>query len=381
MVGHRHTNRRFTALVSGVLTVAGCTTAQHAPTSKEVNIYTFAAYIPEQVVRDFEKTTGITAHVSTYETNEELLASMASRPGGYDVIVPSDYAVEMLIDADALLPLDLSNIPNAGNIDPAYLHPYFDPGGTATGGRNHQKNEKFSLPYLWGTTGIAYDKTKVTPRLTSWNDLWRPELAGKLVLLDDAREMLGIAALASGLGKNETQPELIAIARDKLKSLAPGVVAFDANNGENLLIDGTATAGVFFSGNAALAQRANPNIEWVLPTDASGKDAAGIWFDNLAIPTKAAHPDSAAAFINFVLSAEAGAKIDADYPFSNPNLAALDWMRDHEKASYDAYRNSPTTSPSPTALAGALLVKNVGPEASANYERAWTEVKAAKGAQ
>lgn len=357
------------------LTVLGaCAPAAQAPTSKEVNVYTFAAYIPDSVVRDFEAKSGIRANVSTYESNEEMLASLASRPAAYDVIVPSDYAVEMLIARDGLLPLDLSAIPNSGNIDPTYMHPYFDPGGSNIGGRNHTKNDKFSLPYLWGTTGIAYDKTKVSPAPTSWNDLWRPDLAGKLVVLDDAREMIGIALLASGLGKNETQPELIDAARDRLKSLAPGVIAFDANNGENLIIDGTATVGVLFSGNAALAQRANPNIEWVLPTD-----GGGIWFDNLAIPVKAAHPDSAAAFIDFVLSAESGAKIDADYPFSNPNEAALAWMRDHDKAAYDAYRNSPTTSPSPTALAGTLLVKNVGPDASARYERAWNEVKAAKG--
>lgn len=355
--------RLFSALLLGA-----CAPPAPTPAATELSVYTFADYLPDQVVRDFEAASGAKVSVSTYETNEELLASLAARPTAYDVIVPSDYAVEILIKDHALRPLDLGNINNYNNIDPSFLSPYLDPGGL--GRRGRAKGEKFSLPYLWGMTGIAYGRTKVNPPPTAWVDLWRPDLGGKLVVLDDAREMIGIGLLVTGKQKNTSDGAAIDAARDKLLALTPNIASFDANSGEKALIDGTAVAGVLFSGNAALAQRANPNIEWVLPSD-----GAGIWFDNLAIPVGAPHPQTAEAFLDYLLSAEAGAKVSVGYPFSNPNVAAINWLRDHDKAAYDAYRDSAATSPPTTALAGALLVKDVGHEAAKRYESAWDAVK------
>ena len=354
------------------LLLGACTSTPGTPGATELSVYTFADYLPDQVVRDYEAAAGVKVNVSTYETNEELLASLAARPTAYDVIVPSDYAVEILIKDHALRPLDLGKISNYNNIDPSFLSPYFDPGGL--GGRGRAKKEKFSLPYLWGMTGIAYDRTKVNPAPTQWADLWRADLGGKLVVLDDAREMIGIGLLVNGKQKNTSDGAAIDAARDKLLALAPNVASFDANSGEKALLDGTAVAGVLFSGNAALAQRGNPNIEWVLPSD-----GPGIWFDNLAIPVGAPHPQAAEGFVDYLLSAEAGAKVSIGYPFSNPNVAAINWLRDHDKAAYDAYRESAATSPPTTSLAGALLVKDVGPEASKRYESAWDAVKAQKG--
>ena len=356
-----------------VLTAAVASCAPPAPvvTSSELNLYVFSEYVPEALVEGFERETGVTANIETYATNEEMLAGLRDKPGRYDLILPSDYAVEELIAADALQPLDLGSIPNYNNVDAAFLSPYFDPGGDTSGRRPAMRNEKFSLPYLWGTTGIAYDETKVAEPITSWEDLWRPDLAGHIVVLDDSREMMGIALQTLGYDKNETSAARLDEARDRLLELAPGIIAFDAETPEDYLISGQAWVGVVYNGNASLAAAANPNIVYVLP-----EEGAGIWFDNMAIPADAPHTDAAIAFMNYVLSAKGGAELIKVFPYSTPNNAALDYLEANDSQFYEAYVSSLASNPPQDALLGAKLVKRVNESAGQSYERYWSEVKA-----
>ncbi|MEW5987655.1 MAG: spermidine/putrescine ABC transporter substrate-binding protein [Chloroflexota bacterium] len=361
--------RRLFCLLLTIGLLAACAPAAARLTSTELNLYGFTDYVPADLLAGFEAETGVKVTYDTYSTNEEMLAGLAANPGRYDVIIPSDYAVEILINQDALQPLDLALIPNYNNVDPAFLTPYFDPGGATAGRRPAFRNAKYSLPYQWGTTGIAYDATQVSEPLTSWADLWRPELAGHLVVLDDAREMMGLALQVLGYDRNETNAARLAEAQTKLKELAPGVIAYDADAPEAYLLSGEAWAGVVYNGNAALATRQNPNIVYVFPAE-----GAGIWFDNLAIPAGAPHPDAAAAFINYVLAPENSALITRDFPYSNPNAAALDFLQENDPDLYAAYTGSNASNPSPDALAGARLVKDVGPATSALYEQLWAEI-------
>ena len=242
--------------------LTACTPAQPAITSTELTIYSFTEYVPADLITAFEQATGVKVTLETYTSNEEMLGGLAANPGQYDLIIPSDYTIDLLIKQDALRPLDLAAIPNYNNIDRAFLSPYFDPGGIG-GGRAAvaTQNEKFSLPYQWGTTGIAYDQTKVAKPITGWNDLWRADLAGHLVVLDESRELMGMALLSLGYDKNSTDPVELATARDKLKALALGIVAYDSSTPEQFLLSGEAWAGVVFNGNAALAARQNPNAD------------------------------------------------------------------------------------------------------------------------
>lgn len=366
-------NRLLTPLLLFVILInslAACAPKGPTVTSTELNLYGFSEYVPEDVISGFEQATGIMVNYETYSTNEELLAGLKDKPGKYDLILPSDYAVEQLINQNALLALDLETIPNYNNIDTAFLHPYFDPGGDTSGRRPVLRNEKFSLPYLWGTTGIVYDSTKVSEPITSWNDLWRPELSGHLVVLDDAREMMGVALLSLGYDKNETNPARLAEARDKLIKLAPGIVAFDAETPEDYLLAGTAWVGVVYNGNAALAERENPNLVYVLP-----EDGAGIWFDNMAIPADAPHPDAALAFINYVLEAKNAALLVEAFPYSTPNIAALEYLQKNDAATYDAYVASLASNPPQDALLGAKLIKNLNAMTAQLYEEYWALVK------
>jgi spermidine/putrescine transport system substrate-binding protein len=327
-----------------------------------MNIYGFEGDLPANVLRKFEKEFGGLVTYEAYSSNEEMLFGLEATPGRYDLIIVSDYAVEMLIARQGLRPLDLSAIPNQVNIQPAFLTPAFDPGGAI----------KYTLPFQWGTTGIAYDRTKISPPLVSWRDLWRPELAGHLSVLDDPREMLGIGLQVLGYDRNSVDPRQLAAARDQLKTLAPGIVAFDADYPERRLISGETWAAAIYSGDAALAARGNANIVYVLP-----QEGGGLWFDNLAIPVAAPHPELAQCFIDFMLRADVGAGMLNDLPYGTSNQAALDYAREHLPELYREYIDNPASNPPPDAVAKTKPLVHISEDASRLYEQYWAEVRAA----
>lgn len=363
--------RRILWLAILAVMIASCAPPTVAVTSSELNLYAFSEYVPAALIAGFEQETGVKINLETYATNEEMLAGLRNKPGRYDLIIPSDYAVEELIASDALQPLDLGLIPNYNNVDAAFLSPYFDPGGDTSGRRPAMRNEKFSLPYLWGTTGIAYNTTRVSAPITRWEDLWQPELAGHIVVLDDSREMMGITLQTLGYDKNETSASHLEEARDKLLEIAPGILAFDAETPEDYILSGQAWVGVMYSGNAAIAALANPDIVYILP-----EEGAGIWFDNMAIPVDAPHSDAALAFMNYVLSAEGGSELIKAFPYSTPNTAALAYLKKNDAQFYEAYVSSVASTPPQDALLGAKLVKRVSEASAGLYERYWSEVKA-----
>ena len=363
-------------LVPALSVLLACAPTTAPITSKEVRIYSFGGYFPEAVLRGFEADTGVHPVVETYASNEELLAALGRSQGTWDVVIPSDYAIEALIRGRGLEPLDLRRIPGVLHLDPSFLHPYFDPGGATRGaGRGGASSaidhQKYSLPYLWGTFGIAYVDGSVLSAPTRWADLWRPELKGHVAVVDDAREMLGLTLLTQGENKNSTKPAAIDAAREKLLSLEPSLVAIDSESTEERLLDGQATVAALWGGDAAQAMRKDPGIRYVLP-----EEGAGIWFDNLAIPKGAPHPDAAYALIDYLLKPEVSAILTQETGFSNPNRDGLDALTTKDPEAWRTYQGNPASNPSPADLSQAILVKDVGAEASALHEAAWEAVKA-----
>jgi spermidine/putrescine-binding protein len=330
--------------------------------AQTLNVYTFDQYLPSDLITGFEGATGVKVNLETYSTSEELLASLTANSNKYDLIIPSDLIVQILREKNALLPLDLSQIPNYRNIRADFLMPSFDPGGDG--------NAKYTLPFQWGTTAIAYDTSKITEPISSWNDLWKPEFAGHVVVLDDVREMLGLALLSLGYDKNETDSVKLSEAKDKLKQLSPDIVAYESMTTQDYLLSGEAWLGVMYNGNAAIAKRQNPAIDYVFP-----KEGAGIWFDNMAIPKDAANPSAAMQFMNYVLEPVNSLIITRDFPYSNPNQKALEFLKSSDPTAYETYTSSPITYPSQSILDNAKLIKNVGEEVSQLYEQYWSEVK------
>jgi len=327
------------------------------PTSKELNLYGWSDYVPQQMLDDFTAKYGIKVNYDTYSSNEEMLAKIQAGASGYDLVIPSDYTVTIMVKQDMLEPIDKNQIPNFANLDPRFTNREYDPGN------------KYSIPYQWGTSALAYDKTKVPFEPKSWKDLWDPQFAGKLVMLDDEREVTAVALEVLGFDRNSTDQAQLDQAKQKLIELKPNIVLFNSDDPETALITGEAVAGLVFNGNAALARQENPNIEYICPTE-----GCTLWFDNLAIPKGAPHPDAAMAFLNFVLDPPESILITKEFPYSNPNAAALEYLKTNDAATYDAYMNFTATNPPATFLANASPIMDVG-EATTLYDTLWTDFK------
>jgi spermidine/putrescine-binding protein len=356
---------RFAAALLTLLCVAtACGGSGHDVSSNELDIYTWTQYIPDSVVSGFEQKYGVTVKLDTYTSNEEAIRGLQDHPGRWDIVIPSDYAVQILIGLDLLEPIDTTkDLQNFGNIAPDFQTPFFDPGSGLREIRGKSPEPKYTVPYQWGTTGIVYDSSKVSFVPQTWADLVRPELVGKIALIDDSREVLGAGLIATGHDKNDASPDALAQAEAWVGSLH--AVPVNADNPEQPLLDGQAVAGIIYNGNAAEAIRANPDFRYVLPQD------GGIWFDNLAIPKDAPHRDAALAFIDYVLEPEVGADITRFFGYSTPNRESLDLL---VQANDPAVSNE-ATNPPRDALLGLLLTKDVGAEGSARFEQAWEEIR------
>lgn len=326
--------------------------------STVLNLYGWSDYVPQQLLDDFTAKYGIKVNYDTYSSNEEMLAKLQAGASGYDVVIPSDYTVAIMIKQGMLETLDLSQIPNFSNLDKRFTNRDYDPGN------------KYTIPYQWGTTALVYDKTTVPSEPKSWIDLWDPAYQGRLVMLDDEREVMGMALEVLGYDRNSTDPNQLDQAEKKLIELKPNILKFDSDTPENSIINGEAWAGLVYNGNASLAYQSDPNVVYICPTE-----GCGIWFDNLAIPKGAPHKDAALLFFNWVLESQQSILITMEFPYSNPNSAALEYLKTNDPATYESYMAFPGTNPSDTFLANAREIVDVG-DATTLYDSLWTDFKA-----
>lgn len=316
----------------------------------ELNLFNWTEYMPQEILDAFAKEFRVKINYDTYSSNEEMLAKLTAGAAGYDIIVPSDYMVSVLIQQGLLEPLDKKALTNWNNLDPAFLNLEFDPD-------NH-----FSVPYMWGTVGLAVDTTFVKEDITKWADLWDPKYKGHIVLPDDPREIIGMGLQVVGKSRNSTDPKDLEAAKQKLQGLMPAVKAFDSDSPKSLLLSGEVHLGMVWNGEAVLAAAENPKIIYVLPAE-----GGGIWMDTLAIPKSAKNKSLAHEFINFMLRPEISAKLSEAFPYGNPNRAS------HELTD-PSILNNPAAYPPASALKKAEWLTDVG-EATVLYDRIWTELK------
>jgi len=336
------------ALVALVLAVlfAGCGKAR-----RQVNIYIWTNYLPDEVAAEFERRTGIDAQIDTYASNEALLEKLQSGVADYDVVVPSDYMLKILVPQGLLHPLDRARLSGASHLDPRFLSQRFDPGN------------RFSLPYLWGTTGIGYDRKKLGP-VTSWAALFDPRNAGRILMLDDEREAFGAALRLDGRSINERDPRALARAADRLKTQKRLVRTYNSADFANLLAAGDVDLAQGYDGELAKVVAKDPGrLAYVVP-----KEGGTLWIDNLAIPRKARHLDEAYAFLDYVLDPAVAAKIVAGVRYASANRDALSLIpRD--------VRDDPAIYPPREVLDRCELIEDLGPTTTL-VDRLWTEVKA-----
>jgi len=339
-------------------------------TSTEVNLFVWTEYIPQDMIDCFEMVYGIEVNRDEYSSNEEMYAKISAGGASYDLVQPTDYIVSLMIRQELLEKFDKSKLPNLENLDPNYLNLEFDP------------NNEYTLPYQAGTDAIVFNSDTVENPPASWADLWKPEYAGRMVFLDDSRAVIGLTLLTLGYDVNSTDPAQLEEAKNKLAELVPGIKIFDSDSPKTALIGGDADLGLTWTGEAFLAQQEVPAIDYVYPTE-----GAIVWQDTNAIPAGAPHLDAAYAWLNYTMQGDVFWLMLRDFPFTNPNLAALDYAKSNQMATvdldgnettlsalYDAYINSPITNTPAEALQNGHRINDVG-EALTLYDQIWTEVK------
>jgi spermidine/putrescine-binding protein len=342
------------AIVALLLPACGAPKAS----SSVLNLYGWSDYVPQTLLDNFTAKFGIKVNYDTYSSNEEMLAKIQAGASGYDVVIPSDYTVAIMIKQGMLDPLDLSQIPNFSNLDKKFTNMDYDPGN------------KYTIAYQWGTTGLIYEKTRVPFEPKSFADLWDPALKGRLVLLDDEREVMGMALEVLGYDHNATDPNQLQQAEQKLIELKPNILKFDSDTPENSIINGEAWAGLVYNGNASLAYAEDPNVVYICPTE-----GCTLWVDNLAIPKGAPHKDAALKFLNFILEPEQSLLISKEFPYSNPNAATIQYMQTADATFYASYMDFSGTNPSADFLSRAKTIIDVG-SATTTYDSLWTNFKA-----
>jgi len=350
------TIRHLTLLVLPLLLAAcgGSKPTGAAGTSneeKKLNLFCWAEYIPQGVIDDFTKETGIQVSVENYASNEELIGKLLAGGGKYDLIQPSEYAVEVLIKDNQLLPLNQEALTNLGNLAPEFRSMPFDPGN------------KFSVPFMAGFVGICVNTDKIKTPITGFKDVFVPAHKNRIVVLDDAREIVSWALGEAGLSINDVTPDSLAKIKPILEKWLPLVKVYDSDSPKTALKNGDVDIGVVWSGEAAILYNEDKKFAFVLP-----KEGAHLFVDNMAIPKTAEHPQNAHLFINYLLRPEVSKRISDEFPYYNPNSAARSLLSPEQLA-------NPASYPPAQEVARMQTFRDIGEQASAVDELV-TQVKA-----
>ena len=276
----------------------------------ELNIFNWAEYMDPDILTQFEEECGVTITQDLYSSNEDLIAKLLAGNSGYDLVFPSDYAVQILISEGLLAELDKANIPNIKNLNPNLMGMYYDP------------DNIYSVPYQWGTTGLAYNVTAFPDGPPeSWGAIFEPDqvcnLSGFVTMLDDEREVIGAALLYLGYSYNETDPEAQKKAEELLKAQKECLAGYDSDNFTASLTSEEILLAHAWSGGTALARAENENVAYTIP-----KEGGTIWQDNMTIPADAPRKYTAEVFINYILDPEIGAQLSNWTDYFTPNQAA-----------------------------------------------------------
>lgn len=290
-------------------TLAGCGSSPSSSGNANkiapvLNVGNFAAYLPHEILRQFENKYHVKINYSTYPGNAELLAKLQAGQQ-FDVAVASDYMVQTMTKLHLLDKLNFKDIPNFKNIAPPFRNLAFDP------------HSEYSVPYLWGTVPIAVNTKAVHVPVTGYQSLLNPVFKNNLVVVDSPRTLVGIALMLNGHNLNDTNPAALNQAAKTLDQYRPQVKVFNSNDPHVQLLNGEATAGIVWSGEGALAYSSDPNIVPVFP-----KAGVNKWFDNFIIPTSSKAKYTAELFINFLLEPKISAELENAEEYSDPNTAA-----------------------------------------------------------
>lgn len=335
--------------------VAGCSessTSSEPTSSRHPTLYyfTWSDYVDPEAMAKFESMRGVRVVVDTFSSNEELLAKVQTGMTGYDVVVPSDFMAGLMGRLGLLAELDLKRIPHVQDLEPHLQNLPFDP------------THRFAIPYLWGTVGIGYDAEVVTEPPTSWEALWNPQFSGRISMLNDEREVFGLALRTLGFSLNSVDPQAIQQAKNKLIVQKPLVKAYTSEQFDQLLVAGEVVLAHAWGGPVARAMRERPSIHYALP-----QEGGTIWTDCLAVLAGSHNQALAMDFINYLLEEEVALLTSQRLLFASANRH----VRDRLPA---AIRDNTAVYPPAEILPRMEWMEDVG-DAIRYYDRAWTELK------
>ncbi len=306
--------------------VAACLSVGVRAARADLDLFAWSEYVPQEVIDGFTKTTGTKVHYQTYASNEEMVSKLVAKASNYDLVQPSEYTVETLIARHLLAPIDHGAVPNLKNLDPAVTRLPHDPG------------LKFSVPYMTGTVGIVVNTDKVRTPVRGYGDVFTEAHKGRIVVVDDNREIVSWALAVNGIGTNDINPTTLAKVRPTLAAWVPLIKVFDSDSPKTPLLNGDCDLGVVWSGEAALCWQQDHKFHYVLPVE-----GAHLFVDSLCVPANAAHKADAEAFINYCLRPEVSKVISDKFPYTNPNLEARKLLTADQLS-------NPASYPPPTKL-------------------------------
>lgn len=319
----------------------------------ELNIYAWTGEVPQEIVDDFSKETGITVTFDTYDSNETMMAKLSAGASGYDLIEPSQYTVQVLAKQGLLQELDHAKIPNIGNLAAPFKNVSFDPG------------QKWSVPFIWGTTGFAYNEDCVKTPPTSWKALWDPQYEGRIYMLDNMLAAYIAGLQVNGFKAGTTKPEEIEKATQSLIEQKKVLGGYNSTNYGDLVASGEACIVQGWNGSIAQVMATNPKVKYVIPDE-----GGSMWIDGFVIPTFAKNVEEAYKFIDYIMRPDVAAKA--------ANLSKSATVIDKAKALLpkDVAENTAIYPPE-DKLMKADFILDVG-DTTKLYQNGWTKVKTAQ---
>ena len=338
-------------LVVGVVSLA--IVACGGDNKESINVYNWGDYIDESVNTQFTKETGIKVNYKTFATNEDMYVDLSAGGSAYDVAFPSDYMIEKMINNDLAEKIEKSNLTNYSNVDKRFMGMQYDP------------NDEYSVPYMWGTVGILYNKTMVTDPVDSWDILWDAKYEKQILMMDSQRDSIMVALKKLGYDMNTRDERELEEAKAELIAQKPLVLAYVGDEGKDKLINEEAAIMVAWSGDAVYMMRENEDLEYIIP-----KEGSNYWVDGMVIPKGAKNKAGAEKYIDFLCRPDISA-MNAEYiGYSTPIEAARALLPEEEANSQVAYPTEEITDKLEVFTDPSDIVKV--------YDRIWTEVKATR---
>ena len=358
MIPIKHTEvtemKKLLALLTAALLCAALLPLHALAAGEVVNVYNWYDYMDETVFDLFEQETGIHVNKIYFTTNEEMMVQVRVSPGAYDLVFPSDYCVERMISEGLLQEINFDNVPNFANIDEKLINPDYDP------------ENKYSVPFMWGTVGILYNKTMVDEPVESWGILWDEKYADSIIMMDSIRDTMGLSLKYLGFSVNSRDLVQLKAATDKLIEQKPLVKAYYVDETKEKMVAGEAALAVVYSGDALYAMELNEDLDYAVPLEGSN-----VWIDPMVIPATAKNRENAEKLIDFLCRPDI-AQMNCEYIwYSSPNAAAIELMGED-------YTENPTINPPQEVIDRCEFFHDIPDDFLSVYNSFWNMVKNAK---